>query len=161
MAWRFFNPARPVQTGAGALICVMALVGCADLEHAGWLLVTTGKPALMRMAGQQLEGDVELRPDRTGSVQMRGKGTITSCAGALRFTAVRSGSMDLLCSDGALLAMQFALVNEVKGYAFGTYRDATVALTFGMDTAEAQAYLAQAQSPATMPLAGPATTTTP
>lgn len=159
MTWRLFNPVRPAQIGAGALICAMALVGCADLEHAGWLLVTTGKPALMRMGGQQLEGDVELRPDRTGSVHMRGKGSITSCAGALRFTAARSGSMDLLCSDGALLAMQFALVNEVKGYAFGIYQDATVALTFGMDTSESQGYLAQAQNPAPMPAAITSATT--
>jgi hypothetical protein len=39
-------------------------------------------------------------------------------------------------------------VNEVKGYAFGTYQDATVALTFGMEAPEAQAYLARASAKA-------------
>jgi hypothetical protein len=139
-----FQGTRVLRWGP-LLICGVAISGCADMEHVGWQLASTARPAIMRLAGQQLEGDVLLRPDRTGAVQMNGQGSITSCAGSLRFTAVTSGVMDMRCSDGAIFAMSFALVNEVKGYAFGTYQDATVALAFGMDASEARAYLAPAQ----------------
>ncbi len=120
------------------------------MEHVGWHLASSTKPALMQIAGQRLEGDVQLRPDRTGAIRMAGEGSIASCAGSLRFTAVNSGAMDMRCSDGAMFDLRFALVNEVKGYAFGTYQDATVALTFGMDAPEAQAYLARASARATV-----------
>ena len=93
----------------------------------------------MQTGGQRLEGVVSLRPDRTGDMSLSGTGSIASCAGSLRFTSVTGGSMDMRCSDGAMFAMQFVMVNEVKGYAFGLHGEATAALTFGMDANEAQA----------------------
>lgn len=137
--------ARGGQALSLALACVWGLTGCADVEHVAWTLASSTKPAILLLAGQTLEGDVQLRPDRTGIVQLRGSGTITSCAGSLRFTAVNSGLMDMRCSDGAVFDLRFSLLNEVKGYAYGTHQDATVALTFGMDALQAQAYLAPAQ----------------
>ena len=131
-----------------SLLCAGLISGCADMEHVGWHLASSTKPALMQIAGQRLEGDVQLRPDRTGAIRMAGDGSIASCAGSLRFTAVNSGAMDMRCSDGAMFDLRFALVNEVKGYAFGTYQDAAVALTFGMEAPEAQAYLARASAKA-------------
>ncbi len=75
---------------------------------------------------------------------MAGNGNLASCAGSLRFTAVNSGAMDMRCSDGSMFDLRFVMVNEVKGYAYGTHQDAAVALAFGMDAPEAQAYLARA-----------------
>ena len=124
------------------------LTACASLEHVGWRLVTTPRPALMQTGGQRLEGVVNLRPDRTGDMSLSGTGSIASCAGSLRFTSVAGGAMDMRCSDGAMFALQFVMVNEVKGYAFGLHGEATAALTFGMDANEAQAYLSRATSPA-------------
>ncbi len=130
------------------LLCAGLISGCADIEHIGWQLASSTKPALMQISGQLLEGEVQMRPDRTGAIRMAGEGSIASCAGSLRFTAVNSGAMDMRCSDGSMLDMRFALVNEVKGYAFGTLQESTVALTFGMDVPEAQAYLARASAKA-------------
>lgn len=133
---------------------VLAIVGmaagltaCAMVEHVGWRLATTPRPALMQTGGQTLEGTVSLRPDRTGDISLAGTGSVASCAGSLRFTSVGGGSMDMRCSDGAMFGMQFVMVNEVKGYAFGMHGDAAAALTFGMDAVEAQAYLARAATP--------------
>jgi hypothetical protein len=136
--WKWRRAMAIGLVGAGGLS------GCADVEHIGWQLASSTKPALMQIAGQRLEGEVQMRPDRTGAIRMSGQGTIAGCAGSLRFTAVNSGVMDMRCSDGSMFDLRFALVNEVKGYAFGTFLDATVALTFGMDAPEAQAYLARA-----------------
>ena len=131
-----------------SLLCAGLISGCADIEHIGWQLASSTKPALMQISGQLLEGEVQMRPDRTGAIRMAGEGSIASCAGSLRFTAVNSGAMDMRCSDGSMFDMRFALVNEVKGYAFGTLQESTVALTFGMDVPEAQAYLARASAKA-------------
>jgi hypothetical protein len=127
-------------------LCAGLLSACAEVEHFGWRIASSIKPAQMLIAGQRLEGEVQMRPDRTGAIRMLGVGSIASCAGSMRFTAVNSGSMDMRCSNGAVFDMRFHLVNEVKGYATGVFQDATVALTFGMDAPEAQAYLARASA---------------
>lgn len=129
---------------AAGLTCAWGLVGCADVEHIGWQLASSTKPAVLQVAAQRLEGEVQIRPDRTGAIRMAGNGNLASCAGSLRFTAVNSGAMDMHCSDGAMFDLRFVMVNEVKGYAYGTHQDAAVALAFGMDAPEAQAYLARA-----------------
>ncbi|CAM8654465.1 hypothetical protein MCEMIEM13_01258 [Comamonadaceae bacterium] len=143
---------RWCSAGATSLAFAWGLAGCADVEHIGWQLASSTKPALMQVAAQRLEGDVQIRPDRTGAIRMAGNGNLASCAGSLRFTAVNSGAMDMRCSDGAMFDLRFVMVNEVKGYAYGTHKDAVIALTFGMDEPEAQAYLARAQPRTTEPM---------
>lgn len=133
-------------------VCATLLSACADMEHLAWHLASSAKPAWMHIAGQRLEGEVRIRPDRTGAIRLTGTGDIASCAGSLRFTAIKSGEVDMRCSHGAMFDLRFAMVNEVKGYAFGTFQGATVALTFGMDAPEALAYLARAQFPEAAPL---------
>ncbi|BDT72537.1 hypothetical protein os4_20770 [Comamonadaceae bacterium OS-4] len=146
-----FPPGPPLMHSRRVLVTMaMAawLTACASVEHVGWRLVTTPRPALMQTGGQRLEGVVNLRPDRTGDMILSGTGSIASCAGSLRLTSVTGGAMDMRCSDGAMFAMQFVMVNEVRGYAFGLHGEATAALTFGMDAPEAQAYLSRATPPA-------------
>lgn len=146
-----FPPGPPLMHSRRVLATMaMAawLTACASVEHVGWRLVTTPRPALMQTGGQRLEGVVNLRPDRTGDMSLSGTGSIASCAGSLRFTSVAGGAMDMRCSDGAMFVMQFVMVNEVRGYAFGLHGEATAALTFGMDAPEAQAYLSRATPPA-------------
>lgn len=142
----------PKSTGRAAYLMVAAtvmgvLTGCAGVEHVGWVLAGTGKPATMVVANQTLDGEMFLRPDRTGEVRVRGSGasgSIASCAGSLRFSGSVQGRIDMRCSDGAMFDMAFYLINEVKGFASGTYQDRPVTLVFGMVEAEAQAYLSPA-----------------
>jgi hypothetical protein len=137
---------RAIRLLAGAVAGWM-LAGCAQIEHYGWkYLTTTTKAAQLQAGGQRLTGEVQLRPDRTGSALLMGSGELESCAGSLRFTGVNSGALDMRCSDGSVMDMPFTLLNEVKGYAIGSYQGVTAVLTFGMEPAEAQAYLARAQS---------------
>lgn len=153
----------------GAAVCG-GLAGCAGVEHVGWVLAGTGKPATLVVANQTLTGEMLLRPDRTGEVRVSvaaatggtsGNGAtvasgvsgpgavITSCAGSLRFSGTVQGRIDMRCSDGAMFDMAFYLINEVKGFASGTYQDKPAALVFGMHEAEAQAYLSPAMARAT------------
>lgn len=148
MNWNQWSRAAGVVAGALAVALLgLVLAGCAQIEHLGWqYLTTTTKPALLQIGGQRLTGEVQLRPDRTGSTLLRGEGDLESCAGSLRFTSVNGGAVDMRCSDGSVLDLSFTLLNEVKGYALGSYQGTRAVLSFGMDAAEAQAYLALAQS---------------
>jgi hypothetical protein len=130
------------------LVAALLLSGCAAVENVGWTLASSTLQGQMQVSGQRLEGSVRLRPDRTGDLNFSGTGNPARCAGALRFTRVNAGAVDMRCSDGAVFGMEFVLVNEVKGYAFGQNGEATVALTFGMDATESSAYLARANTPA-------------
>ncbi len=135
-----------------ATLCALAaLAGCAGVEHIGWALAATGKPATMVVGKQTLTGEMLLRPDRTGEVRVSsvntgtaGAAAIASCAGSLRFSGSSQGRIDMRCSDGAMFDMPFYLINEVKGFASGVSQDVPAALVFGMDEVEAQAYLSRA-----------------
>ena len=144
--------------GRAAYVMVAAtvmsvLTGCAGVEHVGWVLAGTGKPATMVVANQTLVGEMLLRPDRTGEVRVTsaamGTGvaaSIASCAGSLRFSGTAQGRIDMRCSDGSMFDMPFYLINEVKGFASGISEDKPAALVFGMDEVEAQAYLSRAMA---------------
>jgi len=146
------------STGRAAYVMVAAtvmsvLTGCAGVEHVGWVLAGTGKPATMVVANQTLVGEMLLRPDRTGEVRVTsaamGTGaaaSIASCAGSLRFSGTAQGRIDMRCSDGSMFDMPFYLINEVKGFASGISEDKPAALVFGMDELEAQAYLSRAMA---------------
>ena len=159
---------------SGELGALGSMAGCAGVEHVGWVLAGTGKPATMVVANQTLVGEMLLRPDRTGEVRLTGAvtgaGTVTgapgasaaaasaiaSCAGSLRFSGTAQGRIDMRCSDGSMFDMAFYLINEVKGFASGTSQDKPAALVFGMDEVEAQAYLSRAMArPVEMPKSAP------
>jgi hypothetical protein len=122
----------------------LGLSGCALVEHAGWRLATTPRTAFMQMGAVLLTGTVYLRPDRTGDLVLAREGSSLRCAGALRFTSVNAGAMDVRCSDGVHLDLAFVMVNEIKGHAFSQRGETQAALTFGMGADEAAPYLARA-----------------
>jgi hypothetical protein len=163
---------------SGELGALGSMAGCAGVEHVGWVLAGTGKPATMVVANQTLVGEMLLRPDRTGEVRVTGAlpgavtgagmvtgapgasaaaaSAIASCAGSLRFSGTAQGRIDMRCSDGSMFDMAFYLINEVKGFASGTSQDKPAALVFGMDEVEAQAYLSRAMArPVEMPKSAP------
>lgn len=128
-----------------SVVIVTALViltGCARInDYASWPL-TSSMDALAIVNGQLLQGEVKLLTDRTGKVTLAAaKGPVTSCVGGLRFTGTTAGAIDLRCNDGSVVDMQFALLSEARGYAYGQTASGPVSLTFGLSNAQAQAYL--------------------
>ena len=59
----------------------------------------------------------------------------------MRFTGTTSGAIDLRCNDGSAVDMQFALLSEARGYAYGQTASGPLSLTFGLSNQEALAYL--------------------
>ncbi|OGB31596.1 MAG: hypothetical protein A3F78_06650 [Burkholderiales bacterium RIFCSPLOWO2_12_FULL_61_40] len=128
----------------------LGLSGCARLSETGVLLLRTTAPALAIVNGQMLQGEVQLLPDRTGSVELRASSNassspesapISNCMGRLRFTGTTAGEIDLRCNDGSVAALLFSLHSDATGYAYGQTATAPVSLTFGMRPSVASAYL--------------------
>jgi hypothetical protein len=116
--------------------------GCAKInDYASWPLATS-VDAFAIVNTQLLQGKVQLLTDRTGRVTLSAaKGPVTNCVGSLRFTGTTVGAIDLRCNDGADAALQFALLSETRGYAYGHTTAGPTSLTFGLPSAQAQAYL--------------------
>lgn len=133
-----------------ALVVGLGVSGCARLSETGVLLLGTTAPALAIVNGQVLQGEVQLLPDRTGSVALRASSTlpssaestpISNCMGRLRFTGTTAGEIDLRCNDGAMSTLVFSLISDATGYAYGQTATAPASLTFGMRPSNARAYL--------------------
>lgn len=138
------------SAGALALGLGLGVSGCARLSETGVLLFGTTVAGLAIVNGQVLQGEVQLLPDRTGSVALRTSlggphstetAPISNCMGRLRFTGSTAGEIDLRCNDGSTAALVFSLVSDATGYAYGQTATAPASLTFGMRPANARAYL--------------------
>lgn len=120
----------------------LALGGCAKVNDKtlGW--VSSGVDAYVIVSGQLLTGTVTLIPDRTARLTFNADaGPVTTCAGSMRHTASNAGMIDLRCNDGAVAQLQFTLITETRGYAYGKTADGPVSLTFGLPATDARAFL--------------------
>lgn len=153
----------------------LGLAGCARLTETGMLIFATTVPALATVNGQAMQGEVQLVPDRTGSVVLRSNQrsanattmvSITSCMGRLRFTSTAAGEMDLRCNDGLVSTLYFSMISDASGYAYSQNANEAISLTFGVSPAAAKAYfppptakkpaeVAQAPVPAPVPASEP------
>ena len=121
---------------------ITALAGCAQVNDWGLSLVTSKVDAFAIVNNQLLSGNVYLVPDRTGRVTLGSDpDAARSCAGALRYTAVNGGLIDLHCGDGSDGQLEFSLVSDTRGYAYGLLANVPVSLVFGMSEQDAPAYL--------------------
>ena len=135
------SPSKQVISGL-ALAFLLGMVGCAKVNDKtlGWF--SSGVDAYVIVSGQLLTGDVVLIPDRTGRLTFSANsGTVTTCAGSMRHTAVNSGMIDLRCNNGSVAQLQFTLITETRGYAYGKADDGPVSLTFGLSATDARAFL--------------------
>ncbi len=130
------------RVAACAAFVLLGSGGCAIVDDSAMRLVSSKRDATLLINGQLLAGFVMLAPDRTGTVEFdAARGNITKCAGALRFTASQSGTIALQCSDASAPVLNFSLLRDARGYAYGQADAGPVSLVFGMPAADARAYL--------------------
>ena len=123
-------------------LAALLLGGCARVNETGLRLVSTKADAFLVINAQILTGTVVFVPDRTGRVSFaKDQGDISSCSGALRYTATSAGEVDLRCNDGTEVALHFTLLSETKGYGYGTTSQGTSSIAFGLSDADALAFL--------------------
>lgn len=115
-----------------------SLAGCAQLNDTGLALLSSNLPAVAIVDGQLLQGEIQLFPDHTGTVSLRGQG---SCMGRLRYTATSTGAVDLRCSGGVVGDLKMTLLGDTRGYGYGPTASGTASLVFGMTAQESVAHL--------------------
>lgn len=115
-----------------------SLAGCAQLNDTGLALLSSNLPAVAIVDGQLLQGEIQLFPDHTGTVSLRGQG---SCMGRLRYTATSTGAVDLRCSGGVVCDLKMTLLGDTRGYGYGPTASGTASLVFGMTAQESVAHL--------------------
>lgn len=140
--------------GAGAMIAASSLGGCALVNEASSLALSTAVPAQAVVNEQLVRGELVLSPDRTGLATLRadppggdavakgdGGPVLTSCVGRLRYTATTAGVVDLRCNDGAMAEVRVTLIGDTRGYGYGEGNTGLASMVFGMTPKEARAYL--------------------
>ena len=148
---------RNVKSYFSALLLCLAVSGCARVAETGMVVFASTLHSFAVVNGQMLNGEVQLVPDRNGSVTLRksisadvlpkidGFAPIESCMGRLRFTSTAAGEMDLRCNEGSIATLHFSLIADATGYAYNQGPGVPASLTFGLRAAQAKAYL---QAPA-------------
>lgn len=142
--------------GIGAMLVVFGLGGCALVNEASSLALSTAVPAQAVVNEQLVRGELVLSPDRTGLATLRadppppsgdaaakadGSPILTSCVGRLRYTATMAGVVDLRCNDGVIAELRVTLVGDTRGYGYGEGNTGLASMVFGMTPREARAYL--------------------
>jgi hypothetical protein len=129
----------------GAIVLLMTS-GCSTVNDKALRAFSSKVSAYAIVGGRLLQGDLNLMPDRTGKVTLLSAGDghageSYTCVGSLRYEATHSGVMDLRCSDGAFTVLNYSLISETRGFAYGGSPDVPASLTFGIPVNEATAYL--------------------
>jgi len=120
----------------------LALAGCAKVNDQALRLFATKADVVGIVQGQLMLGQIELIPDRTAVVSLTSdQGPPFQCTGAGRYTASSSGAIDLRCDNSTAVDLNFSLLSETRGFAYGTSTTLPVSLVFGMSHADARAYL--------------------
>jgi len=133
---------RPTSVLLATACAALFLAGCAKVNDTSLRLVSTEVDAYAIVSGQVLTGNVILIPDRSGRVTFSPEnGKELACLGGMRYTATNSGSMELNCSDGSSAQLQYMLLTETRGYAYGTNSAGPVSVVFGLSPQDARAYL--------------------
>ena len=124
------------------VILLMGLQGCASVNEKALRLFSAQAKSVAIVHGQLLFGRIDLLPDRTGTASLAADGeSPVRCAGQFRYTGSDSGSLDLRCSDGYNVAMQFSAMTEISGYAYGQTGSDDASLAYGLSDADSIAIL--------------------
>jgi hypothetical protein len=124
------------------MFAATGLVGCAKINDVGMGMLSSSSLAVAVINDTLLTGKAVVYTDRTGTLNLESDTEPKlKCMGNIRYTASRSGSAVLKCSDGNEAAMQFNAMGETRGYGSGKSNRGTASFAFGLPLASAAAYL--------------------
>ena len=124
------------------LLGVITLLGCAKINDAGMGLLSSSSLAVAVINDTLLMGKAVVYTDRTGTLNLESSDDPKiRCMGNIRYTASRSGSAQLKCSDGSEAVMAFNAIGETRGYGDGKSSRGPASFVFGLPIASASAYL--------------------
>jgi hypothetical protein len=129
-----------MKTSSTIVLLALSLAGCAKISDLSQKVLSTTAPALAVVNETLLSGEVEFFINRTGNVTLQADSGL-KCMGGLRYTASRNGSVNLQCSDGSDVKLEFAALSETRGHASGRGAQGPATLTYGLAPSDAAAYL--------------------
>ncbi len=145
-----------VRAGVLTMATVLLFTGCATVTEktTGWLSSNT--EVIGTLGGRILRGEANFAREREATFQLQ-TAVLTqtdpsavdtkpapslSCFGPLRYTATRSGVVDLSCSDGRSFVLVFIPLSPVSGMARDMSGRSDFTLTYGLPPEKAAGYLA-------------------
>lgn len=131
--------AQRIKVVGSAVLVLVSLAGCARINDMGKRLTASSMKAVAVVNETLLVGDATIMLDRTGRLNLAATGL--TCRGEMHYTATRTGVVDLRCSDGTDTRLVFGALSDISGYGSGRNERGPITFTFGVDPAEAAAYL--------------------
>lgn len=120
----------------------LVLGGCARVNDITMRTFATSAQAHAVIGNAVLTGRTTLYADRTGTVDLQAGGDKgLSCMGTMRYTSTSKGVVNLRCSDGLEVQLEFTALTETSGHGQGRYPGGTASLTYGLDAEGARAWL--------------------
>ena len=127
-----------------SLLATFFLASCAAINDTTMRLLASSSPAMAVVNDSVLTGKALLFTDRTGTLDLESDSqTPLKCMGKLSYTATKTGVVSLQCSDGTEALMTFTAISETSGYGSGRTDRGMASFTFGLEKAQAAAYLKQ------------------
>jgi hypothetical protein len=134
--------AQRLNVVGSAVLVLVSLAGCARINDMGRRLTASSMKAVAVVNETLLVGDATIMLDRTGRLNLAATNPPgLTCRGEMHYTATRTGVVDLRCSDGTDTRLVFGALSDMSGYGSGRNERGPITFTFGVDPAEAAAYL--------------------
>jgi hypothetical protein len=118
------------------------LSGCAGVAEKfdGWLASNT--QAIAVVDGRVLRGQASFTKEREATVALQSStGPSLTCLGPLRYSASITGWVDLSCSNGQAVRVNFRSLSPLSGTGRGLLGSSEFALTYGLEPEQAAAFL--------------------
>ncbi len=144
--WRtVLNPSVFVvsaRAGVLTMATVLLLTGCATVTEKTTVWLSSNTEVIGTLGGRILRGEANFAREREATFQLQTAAPSLSCFGPLRYTATRSGVVDLSCSDGRSFVLVFVPLSPVSGMARDMSGRSDFTLTYGLPPEKAAGYLA-------------------
>jgi hypothetical protein len=131
-----------MKTIVFSLLLSFILAGCAKINDTTMQLLSSSSAAVAVVNDTVLSGKAVLFTDRSGTLSLEsGTEPQLKCMGRLRYTATQTGVVSLQCSDGTDALLTFTAISETSGHGSGKTARGMARFTYGLEMAEAAAYL--------------------
>lgn len=127
-----------------ALLIALPLIlgGCAKVNDITMRAFATPAWSHAVVGSTVLTGRTMLYGDRSGTLELQAGGDKgLSCMGTMRYTSTNKGVVNLRCSDGLEVQMDFTALTEATGYGQGRFPGGVASFTYGLDAEGAHAWL--------------------
>jgi hypothetical protein len=140
---KFTQSCSPWRTPLLAAWVVLSLTACASVnESLGDLFLSSNADLIGVLDGRVLRGRANFTGEREATFQLQSSDAPRlSCFGPLSFTATSTGLVNFSCSDARSVLVEVHTMSQLTGTGRSRPGPVALALTYGLGTEKAAAYL--------------------